>query len=228
MRLGGYLDRRTTLANPANQPTPRVWIRELGFVWQAPVAGEESTGKGRKDRPLGDELSLFDGQATVTMDAHEKSGPGSADVDKYTIRIEGLLEAEIRVRAAHPLLQRDGDAMVHLNLELEQVHYSMDVHGVLGQMYRDEAMEEGTNLDYSVISALLTDTVRAEKAADENSTSDQKQQQQGSEESRQTEGSNSFLDLGKSDVEDEGEGSNNGGDRAAVLDKIRGALRTSA
>ncbi|CAI5946332.1 unnamed protein product [Closterium sp. NIES-64] len=304
MRLGGYLDRRTTLANPANQPTPRVWIRELGFVWQAPVAGEESTGKGHKDRPvhtmrfvsrrgpqeargegylaalevdgtlvprlmLGDELSLFDGQATVTMDAHEKSGPGSADVDKYTIRIEGLLEAEIRVRAAHPLLQRDGDAMVHINLELEQVHYSMDVHGVLGQMYRDEAMEEGTNLDYSVISALLTDTVRAEKAADENSTSVQKQQQQGSEESRQTEGSNSvwnskiqgfpkdyhvsdilradckfavfgreqpapeepdeqFLDLGKSDVEDEGEGSNNGGDRAAVLDKIRGALRTAA
>ncbi|CAI5467899.1 unnamed protein product [Closterium sp. Yama58-4] len=131
MRLGGYLDRRTTLANPANQPTPRVWIRELGFVWQAPAAGEESTGKGGKDRPvhtvrfvsrrgpqeargdgylaalevdgtlvprlmLGDELSLFDGQAIVTMDAHEKSGPGSADVDKYTIRIEGLLEAEIR------------------------------------------------------------------------------------------------------------------------------------
>ncbi|GJP44405.1 hypothetical protein CLOM_g13716 [Closterium sp. NIES-68] len=223
MRLGGYLDRRTTLTNPANQPTPRVWIRELGFVWRSPTEGDATSGKSGKEGPvhnmrfvarrgpqeargegylaalevdgtlvprlmLGDELSLFDGQATVTLDAHEKSGPGGADVDKYKIRIEGLLEAEVRVRAAHPLLQRDGDAMVHLNLELEQVHYSMDVHGVLGQTYRDEAMEEGSNLDYSVISALLHETARAEETAESQAVVSIPEQQKGISETQQTEG----------------------------------------
>jgi len=49
---------------------------------------------------LGDELNLYEGQGSVLFDSYEKVGP--YDVDLYLIKVEGMLEAELRVRAAHP------------------------------------------------------------------------------------------------------------------------------
>lgn len=85
---------------------------------------------------LGDELNLFEGQGSVLFDSYEKVGP--YDVDLYIIKVEGILEAELRVRAAHPLLQEANDAEVHFNLDIVDVAYSTNVHGVLGQAYREE------------------------------------------------------------------------------------------
>lgn len=85
---------------------------------------------------LGDELNLFDGEAVVSFDSYEKTGP--YDVDVYKVKVQGLLEAEVRLRIAHPLLQLENDAEVHMNLDILDLDYSTDVHGVLGQTYRAE------------------------------------------------------------------------------------------
>lgn len=99
-------------------------------------------------------MNLFNGQASILFDSYEKSGP--VDVDRYSLKLEGLLEADIYVRPAHPLLQHKDDAMVHLNLDIAEVHHSTMVHGVLGQTYAAKEESEESNLDYNVLSQLIS------------------------------------------------------------------------
>lgn len=156
MQLNGYLDNRTS--NPGKGVKKvRVWIREMGFMWRGPEgkphamrivarrSPQQERGEGFLDHievdgsvipklMLGDELNLFHGQASVMFDAYEKEGP--YDVDVYNLRIENLLEGQIRLRPVHPLLQLPGDAMVHINLDVNDMGHSPDIHGVLGQTYR--------------------------------------------------------------------------------------------
>ncbi|CAI5525196.1 unnamed protein product [Closterium sp. Naga37s-1] len=101
---------------------------------------------------LGDELSLFDGAATILLAAHEKQGP--YDVDVYALKVTGVIEAEVRVRRVHPLLQEPDDAEAHINLAILDVAYSPTVHGLLGQFYRANATSEPT-LNYSILSHLM-------------------------------------------------------------------------
>lgn len=84
---------------------------------------------------LGDELNLFEGQATLVFDSQAKEG--AFDVDVYSLRVDGLLEAEIRLRPVHALLRQPGDAMVHLTLDVIEIASTSRVHGVLGQFYQD-------------------------------------------------------------------------------------------
>ena len=106
---------------------------------------------------LGDELNLFDGEALVSFEAYEKTGP--YDIDVYRLKIGSLLEAEVRLRIAHPLLQLDGDAEVHMNLDILEMQYSPIVHGVLGQSYRDDRVDQAVN--YAALSELMASS-RAE------------------------------------------------------------------
>ncbi|CAI5484154.1 unnamed protein product [Closterium sp. Yama58-4] len=141
----------------------RTWIRELGFIWRTNQKGgsgaqhslrlvarrgpKQERGEGFMGRievdgiavprlGLGDELSLFEGEGTVTYARQERSG--NYDVDVYSVKLAGLLEAEVRLRPAHPLLQEEEDAEVHLRLDLGSIRHSASVHGVVGQAYRDE------------------------------------------------------------------------------------------
>ncbi|CAI5504738.1 unnamed protein product [Closterium sp. Naga37s-1] len=165
MRLTGYLDnnRSDIMAALVAGAKVRTWIRELGFIWWATQAGgsgaqhslrlvarrgpKQERGDGFMGRievdgiavprlGLGDELSLFEGEGTVTYTRQERSG--NFDVDVYSVKLAGLLEAEVRLRPAHPLLQEEEDAEVHLMLDLGSIRHSPRVHGVVGQAYRDE------------------------------------------------------------------------------------------
>jgi len=55
---------------------------------------------------LGDELNLFEGQATLLFESQAKEGPHEVDV--YSLRVEGLLEAQIRLRPVHSFLRQPG------------------------------------------------------------------------------------------------------------------------
>lgn len=81
-------------------------------------------------------MNLFEGQATLLFDSQAKEGP--YEVDVYSLRVEGLLEAQIRLRPVHPLLRQPGDAMVHMTLDVQEIGSSANVHGVLGQFYRED------------------------------------------------------------------------------------------
>ncbi|CAI7824358.1 unnamed protein product, partial [Closterium sp. NIES-53] len=169
MRLTGYLDnnRSDIMAALVAGAKVRTWIRELGFVWWTNQQGGSKTqhslrlvarrgpkqerGEGFMGRievdgipvprlGLGDELSLFDGEGTVTYARQERSG--NYDVDVYSVKLAGLMEAEVRLRPAHPLLQEEEDAEVHLMLDLGSIRHSPRVHGVVGQAYRDEGRTE--------------------------------------------------------------------------------------
>eukprot|EP00271_Cylindrocystis_brebissonii_P015059 TRINITY_DN369_c0_g1_i1.p1 TRINITY_DN369_c0_g1~~TRINITY_DN369_c0_g1_i1.p1 ORF type:complete len:427 (-),score=76.78 TRINITY_DN369_c0_g1_i1:737-2017(-) len=174
MLLGGYYDSRTTGAKAVHKGmTVRTWIREMAVLWSAEgkvhtllMSARRGADKERLDGymesilvdgtavprlTLGDELNLFDGQAIVSFESFEKTGP--YDVDVYRIRVTGLLEAEVRLRIAHPLLQLDSDAEVHMNVDILDLDFSEKVHGVLGQTYRVEKVDQALN--YAVLSDLM-------------------------------------------------------------------------
>ncbi|GJP46817.1 hypothetical protein CLOM_g6072 [Closterium sp. NIES-68] len=155
----------------------RAWIRELSLMWGRGGPGQaqhvvrmaarktaqqergdgylatvEVDGHAMPKLVLGDELSLFDGAATILLAAYEKQGP--YDVDVYALKVAGVIEAEVRVRRVHPLLQEPDDAEAHINLEILDVAHSPTVHGLLGQFYRANATSEPT-LNYSILSNLM-------------------------------------------------------------------------
>eukprot|EP00271_Cylindrocystis_brebissonii_P015060 TRINITY_DN369_c0_g2_i1.p1 TRINITY_DN369_c0_g2~~TRINITY_DN369_c0_g2_i1.p1 ORF type:complete len:415 (-),score=56.78 TRINITY_DN369_c0_g2_i1:1859-3103(-) len=184
MLLGGYYDARTMGANSVHDGmTVRTWIREMAVLWTAEgkvhtllMSARRGADKERLDGymesimvdgtavprlTLGDELNLFDGQAIVSFESFEKTGP--YDVDVYKVRVTDLLEAEVRLRIAHPLLQLDSDAEVHMNVDILDLDFSEAVHGVLGQTYRAEKVAQALN--YAVLSDLMYVTNTAETGA---------------------------------------------------------------
>eukprot|EP00850_Spirogloea_muscicola_P011298 SM000069S20735 [mRNA] locus=s69:593530:595461:- [translate_table: standard] len=180
MKLSGYLDSRTTGATIVkNGKALRTWIRQLGLRWRTDgiehtalfvartgkqqergggyLAALELDGVNVAPLQLGDKLQ-GDGGAVITFAGYEKTGP--YDVDFYTLTIPGILDAEIRLRAAHPLLQTKDDAEVHINLQVLDLQYTPAVHGVLGQTYRDDHRERA--LKYSALVELMGHRVAAD------------------------------------------------------------------
>lgn len=174
MLLGGYYDSRTVgFKAPKNGRAIRSWIKDVSFMWtingkshtlhlSSRRGPEQERGDGymgfiRVDGTLvpkltlGDELNLFDSQAILSFEAYEKSGPYDCDV--YKVRIEGLLEAELRLRIAHPLLQMENDAEVHMNMDILDLEYTPSIHGVLGQTYRADMSDQ--TLNYAALSELV-------------------------------------------------------------------------
>ncbi|CAI5488650.1 unnamed protein product [Closterium sp. Naga37s-1] len=100
---------------------------------------------------LGESHVLSNGRLILSFVGQEKTGP--FDVDVYTLRLENLLELELKLRAAHPLLQTPEDAQVHINLMFVDSNPSSEVHGVMGQTYRSG--REQRTMEYSRLAALL-------------------------------------------------------------------------
>lgn len=174
MLLGGYYDSRTVGAKAVKKGRAvRSWIKDVSFMWtlngkshtlhlSSRRGPEQERGDGYMGfikvdgtliprLSLGDEVNLFDGQAVVSFEAYEKTGPYDSDV--FKVRIEGLLEAELRLRIAHPLLQMDNDAEVHMNMDILDLEYTPSIHGVLGQTYRADSSEQ--TLNYATLSELV-------------------------------------------------------------------------
>jgi len=81
----------------------------------------------------------------------EKYGP--YDMDKYSVSILGLLDLDLKLRVAHPLLQTPKDAEAHFNIMVESLQHTAQIHGVIGQTYRGGRAVR--SLEYRALSALL-------------------------------------------------------------------------
>ena len=104
--------------------------------------------------------SLVRGSMNLTFAGHEKQGGGYFDADAFTLSIGHLMHLRFTLRAAHPLLQTPDDAQVHFNVEFQDLDFTPDVHGVLGQTYRNG--REKRAMDYSSLSRLLHRSVAAD------------------------------------------------------------------
>ena len=84
-------------------------------------------------------------------------------MDAYRLKIGDLLDLKVTLRAAHPLLQTPEDAQVHLNVHFQRVGATEDVHGVMGQTYRDG--REKRSMDFNALSLLMGHPVSADSEA---------------------------------------------------------------
>ncbi|GJP64080.1 hypothetical protein CLOP_g21110 [Closterium sp. NIES-67] len=100
---------------------------------------------------LGQSHMLSNGRLNLSFVGQEKTGP--YDVDVYSLRLDNLLELDLKLRAAHPLLQTPEDAQVHINVMFVDSNPSGQVHGVMGQTFRSG--RERRTMEYSRLSALL-------------------------------------------------------------------------
>ncbi|CAI5508712.1 unnamed protein product [Closterium sp. Naga37s-1] len=166
-----------------NGSAVRTWIRQLGIMWhdgesssssgsstsahslvltardgkeqtrgtQGFLASASLDGKPLPRLTLGKSHVLSNRRLILSFVGQEKTG--LFDVDVYTLRLENLLELELKLRAAHPLLQTPEDAQVHINLMFVDSNPSSEVHGVMGQTYRSG--REQRTMEYSKLAALL-------------------------------------------------------------------------
>lgn len=85
---------------------------------------------------------------------------GWYDVDRYQISIAGLLSVQLRLRVAHPLLQTPGDAETHFNVLVDSIVPTENVHGVLGQTYRQGRTAKA--LQFKMLAEMLGHPVAAD------------------------------------------------------------------
>eukprot|EP00475_Leptophrys_vorax_P042759 TRINITY_DN805_c0_g1_i1.p1 TRINITY_DN805_c0_g1~~TRINITY_DN805_c0_g1_i1.p1 ORF type:complete len:665 (+),score=63.66 TRINITY_DN805_c0_g1_i1:220-2214(+) len=176
MKMRGYYDTRTIGASLLrNGLAVRTWIREMGFVWRGADGVEHSfrlaSRNGKSDKRDNGFLALIeydgrvlpplepgesyqlDGGLVFAFNGYETEGGGFFDVDAYSLRIGNKLAMDVKLRAAHPLLQTPDDAQVHLNVNFRHLARTTDIHGIMGQTYREGRDKRA--LDYSALSRLL-------------------------------------------------------------------------
>ncbi|CAI5960991.1 unnamed protein product [Closterium sp. NIES-65] len=185
MQMRGYYDTRTVGATVLrNGKAVRTWIRALGFVWRAAVGEAEHKFRvvacAGKQQERGDgflSVAEMDREAIprMTQPGEALSLPrgltftffgiesGSAFVkDVYHVTIAGLLEMEIKLRVAHPLLQIAEDAETHINVAFDAVEATNQVHGIMGQTYREGRGKRA--MDYNTLAHALGRLVAADAA----------------------------------------------------------------
>ncbi|CAI5987995.1 unnamed protein product [Closterium sp. NIES-64] len=161
----------------------RTWIRALGFVWRAAAGDAEHkfrlVARAGKQQERGDgflELAEIDGKALprMTKEGETLSLPGGLAFtyigvetggfvkDVYRVTIAGLLDMEIKLRVAHPLLQTSDDAEAHINVAFDGVEATEQVHGIIGQTYREG--REKRAMDYNTLAHALGHPVAADAA----------------------------------------------------------------
>ncbi|CAI5525962.1 unnamed protein product [Closterium sp. Naga37s-1] len=186
MGMRGYLDSRPTVNSHAlvvNGSAVRTWIRQLAVMWTGKHATHSLvlTARDGKEQlrgesgflasveldgtPLprlvpGESRSLAGGKVLLEFVGEERTGP--YDVDHYYLSIKGLLELDLKLRPAHPLLQTPDDAQVHINVMFTDASVSSSVHGVMGQTYREG--REARTVEFSRLAAMLHHPVSADGA----------------------------------------------------------------
>ncbi|CAI5493373.1 unnamed protein product [Closterium sp. Naga37s-1] len=128
---------------------------EAGFL-----ASAEIDGTPLPHLAPGETRSLAGGKVSLEFVGEEKTGP--YDVDHYYLRIDGLLELDLKLRPAHPLLRTPDDAQVHINVMFTDASASSSVHGVMGQTYRSG--REARTVEFSRLAAMLHHPVSADGA----------------------------------------------------------------
>ncbi|GJP44297.1 hypothetical protein CLOM_g3669 [Closterium sp. NIES-68] len=158
MLLRGYYSENTdNAALVVDGKAVHTWIKELGIVWFANGADHKIRVAARdgkqQERGAGFMKSIeIDGEAiprmnvgdvvttegglSLTFKALEKEGP--YDVDYYILDIDGLVTLDMRLRVAHPKLQTPTEAEAHINLGIVELSHTDEIHGVLGQTYRED------------------------------------------------------------------------------------------
>ncbi|CAI5534124.1 unnamed protein product [Closterium sp. Naga37s-1] len=185
MQMRGYYDTRTVGATVLrNGKAVRTWIRALGFVWRAAAGQAEHkfrvVARAGKQQERGDgflSLAEMDGEALsrMTQPGEALSLPGGLTFtfvgiesggafvkDVYRVTIAGLLEMEIKLRVAHPLLQTPEDAETHINVAFDAVEATNQVHGIMGQTYREGRAKRA--MDYNTLAHALGRPVAADAA----------------------------------------------------------------
>lgn len=180
MKMSGYLDDRTESASLlVGGKAVRTWIRELGLRWtvdelehtlllgaregKETVRGEGFLAKAEMDgdaiprMEVGEEVKLAGG-VTLRFSGIQKKG--IYDIDSYNVRIDGLIDMNLQLRVAHPLLQRPDDAEAHISLGINWMQTTPAIHGVLGQTYR-MGREEKTEI-FSTLSKELRHAISAD------------------------------------------------------------------
>lgn len=204
IKMTGYLDTRNESATAFKDgKAVRTWIRELGLVWfEGGISHSfelSARNNGRVERGAGFlNYSKFDGEKMAQLSvgksfekgnlkfhfvAIEKSGP--FEVDFYTLKIEGLLVMELRLRVANALLRRQEDAEAHINIGINYLNvrfvwngigffglkiwpflYDLctqagsRVHGILGQTFRKD--REKRALTFKRVSAMIHGDITAD------------------------------------------------------------------
>lgn len=183
MKMTGYLDNRTESATLITKEgkAVRTWVRELGITWKvdkweshslrmvARSGSRVERGEGYmafiqyNDDEILPKLNIGEkitreGELTVTFVAVEKKGP--YDVDYYRVTIGDLLDMDVRVRVAHPLLRTPDDAEAHISMGFNYIKNTPKIHGVLGQTYR--AGRESRAIEFQKLTSLLHHNVGAD------------------------------------------------------------------
>ncbi|CAI5938339.1 unnamed protein product [Closterium sp. NIES-64] len=127
-----------------------------GFLSLAEMDGEAFP---RMTQP-GEALSLPGGLTFTFVEI----GTGGVFVkDVYRVTITGLLEMKIKLCVAHPLLQTPEDAETHIKVAFDAVEATNQVHGIMGQAYRDEGQAKRA-MDYNTLAHALGRPVAADAA----------------------------------------------------------------
>ncbi|GJP49767.1 hypothetical protein CLOM_g8939 [Closterium sp. NIES-68] len=181
---GYYSDDTENAALVVDGKAVHTWIKELGLVWLADGVDHKirlgaRDGK-QQERGAGFMKTIeIDGEAvprmkvgdvvtsagglTLTFKALEKEGP--YDVDYYTLDIEGLVTLDMRLRVANPKLQTPTDAEAHINVGIVELSHTDEIHGVLGQTYRDDHAQRA--VDFQKMIASLHRPISADGAEGE-------------------------------------------------------------
>eukprot|EP00271_Cylindrocystis_brebissonii_P009085 TRINITY_DN23712_c0_g1_i1.p1 TRINITY_DN23712_c0_g1~~TRINITY_DN23712_c0_g1_i1.p1 ORF type:complete len:428 (-),score=55.12 TRINITY_DN23712_c0_g1_i1:710-1993(-) len=168
VKMSGYMDSRLESASVVKGgKAVRTWMQEMGFKWMVgeeehslrlvaregpeTARGEgylalmEADGEVVPKMQVGETAILCGNLVTVRMIAVEQSGP--YEVDSYNLKIEDMLDMDIRLRPAHALLRTEEEAHVHMNFGINSLKVTASVHGVLGQTYRTDREER--TLDFA-------------------------------------------------------------------------------
>eukprot|EP00271_Cylindrocystis_brebissonii_P016956 TRINITY_DN4212_c0_g1_i1.p1 TRINITY_DN4212_c0_g1~~TRINITY_DN4212_c0_g1_i1.p1 ORF type:complete len:471 (+),score=50.42 TRINITY_DN4212_c0_g1_i1:239-1651(+) len=182
MKMTGYLDSRLEGAPLIKDGKAlRTWIRELGIQWLeadgvtahglhlVARGGRETErkrgfmglmevdGKVLDQLKVGESVKLAGG-AVLTLKAIEKIG--SLDSDYYTLVIDNIVDMDIRLRPANKLLWTSEEAEVHFSVGFNSLERTSNIHGVLGQTYREDHADRA--FEFSKISAMLHHNVHAD------------------------------------------------------------------
>eukprot|EP00270_Netrium_digitus_P021253 TRINITY_DN8_c0_g1_i3.p1 TRINITY_DN8_c0_g1~~TRINITY_DN8_c0_g1_i3.p1 ORF type:complete len:413 (+),score=71.52 TRINITY_DN8_c0_g1_i3:40-1278(+) len=178
----GYYDGRTDLAKElVDGKLIRTWMTEMGILWKQ--GGSVHTlrliarpGK-EQDRGAGLLAGIeIDGQAvefiqeigtTIVMPGGEikfvaKERKGRFDVDRWTVKVDGLLSLDVWVRVTLPSLQTDDEAFAHFNLNVNLEHPSGNIHGLLGQTYRNDVTRNKRARRFQQLVNLLQRNIQAD------------------------------------------------------------------
>ena len=163
----------------------RTWINKLGIMWKvggkshslllsAREGPQTKRGSGFLAAAELDRVAL---PALKEGETHNLIGGGNLTFhhvgswghhnepwEAYLITLPGLFTIQLALRVEDRRWRTRSNAWTHFDVSLSQVHPSGNVHGVLGQTFRND--RGSRSMDYKALTSLLRHPVSADGAAD--------------------------------------------------------------